>query len=210
MPIFRRTNFIITASGIVTLCKRLYSKPLLKLRMAPKLKLLISSGSKKKDPRYLHLSAARASHSHKVWDKVSPLTPHFLHSGLSSNPIKWRCLRRVLCSARRPVTPLDWFLLKDKSLILVPGQGPEINSQACLRVLSRSRQMARCWLMSQHLSLFLMSHLETPKAGSGPSCLRAEPSLASPSAISLPRTPACPGTQNSPTTCRAEISFNAS
>ena len=26
MPIFRRTNFIITASGIVTLCKRLYSK----------------------------------------------------------------------------------------------------------------------------------------------------------------------------------------
>ena len=27
MPIFRRTNFIITASGIVTLCKRLYSMP---------------------------------------------------------------------------------------------------------------------------------------------------------------------------------------
>jgi hypothetical protein len=27
MPIFRRTNFIITASGIVTLCKRLYYMP---------------------------------------------------------------------------------------------------------------------------------------------------------------------------------------
>ena len=27
MPIFRRTNCIITASGIVTLCKRLYSTP---------------------------------------------------------------------------------------------------------------------------------------------------------------------------------------
>ena len=27
MPIFRRTYFIITASGIVTLCKRLYSMP---------------------------------------------------------------------------------------------------------------------------------------------------------------------------------------
>jgi len=27
MPIFRMTNFIITASGIVTLCKRLYSMP---------------------------------------------------------------------------------------------------------------------------------------------------------------------------------------
>jgi len=27
MAIFRRTNYIITASGIVTLCKRLYSMP---------------------------------------------------------------------------------------------------------------------------------------------------------------------------------------
>ena len=27
MPMFRRTNCIITASGIVTLCKRLYSMP---------------------------------------------------------------------------------------------------------------------------------------------------------------------------------------
>ena len=27
MPIFRRTNCIITASGIVTLCKRLYGMP---------------------------------------------------------------------------------------------------------------------------------------------------------------------------------------
>ena len=27
MPIFRRTNCIITASGIVTVCKRLYSMP---------------------------------------------------------------------------------------------------------------------------------------------------------------------------------------
>jgi hypothetical protein len=28
MPIFKRTNCIITASGVVTLCKRLYSMPL--------------------------------------------------------------------------------------------------------------------------------------------------------------------------------------
>ena len=27
MPVFRRTNYIITASGIVTLCKRLYIMP---------------------------------------------------------------------------------------------------------------------------------------------------------------------------------------
>jgi hypothetical protein len=34
-----------------------------------------------------------------------------------------------------------------------------------------------------------------PKAGSGPTKSEAEPFLASPSAVSLPRTPACPGTQ---------------
>jgi hypothetical protein len=27
MPIFRRTNFILTASGIIALCKRLHSTP---------------------------------------------------------------------------------------------------------------------------------------------------------------------------------------
>jgi len=35
------------------------------------------------------------------------------------------------------------------------------------------------------------------------------PSLASSSAIKLPRIPACPGTQYIPTACRVEISFNA-
>jgi hypothetical protein len=146
-----------------------------KPQMAPKLILLTSSGSKKKDPRYLYLSEAKASHSHRMWAKVSSLAPHFLHSGLSSSPNKWRCLRRVLCLVRRPVTTLDWFLLKDRSLILVPGQGPEINSRACLGVLPRSHQLAQFWLISQRLSLFLISHLETPKAGLGPSNLRAIP-----------------------------------
>jgi hypothetical protein len=126
---------------------------LLKLQMAPQLILLISSGSKKKDPRYLCLSAAKASHSHRMWAGVYSLTPHFLHSGLSSSPNKWRCFRRVLCPVRRPVTALDWFLFKDRSLILVPEQGPEINSRVCLTVLPRSHQLARCWLISQRLSL---------------------------------------------------------
>jgi hypothetical protein len=128
---------------------------LLKLQMAPKLILLTSSGSKKKDHRYPYLGAAKASHSRRMWVEVSSLTPHFLHSGLSSSPNKWRCLRRVLCPVRRPVTTLDWFLLKDRSLILVPEQGPEINSRACLRVLPRSHQLAQCWLISQRLSLSL-------------------------------------------------------
>jgi hypothetical protein len=101
--------------------------------MVPRLTLLMSSGSKKKEPRCVCLSEAKASHWQRMWGEVSSSAPHFLHSGLSVSPIKWRCLLRVLCPVRRPVTTLDCILLKDRSLALVSGQGPEINSRACLR-----------------------------------------------------------------------------
>ena len=143
--------------------------------MAPRLMLLTSSGSKKKEPRYLCLSAAKTSHSQRMLAEVFSVTPRFLHNGLSSSPRRWRCLRRVLCPVRRPVTTLDWFPLKDRSLTLVLGQGPEISSRSCLTVLPRSCQLTHCWLINQRLSLFLMSLLETPKAGSGPRNPRAEP-----------------------------------
>jgi hypothetical protein len=42
-------------------------------------------------------------------------------------------LLRVLCPVRRPIT-LDCVLLKDKNIAVVPRQGPEISSQACLGV----------------------------------------------------------------------------
>jgi hypothetical protein len=60
--------------------------------------------------------------------------PHLLHNGLSDSPSRWRCLLRVLCPVRRPVTALDWVLLKDRNLALTPRLGPEINSEACLWV----------------------------------------------------------------------------
>jgi hypothetical protein len=63
--------------------------------------------------------------------RVSSSAPHFLHNGLSINPIKWRCLHRVLCPVMSPVTTLDFSLLKDKNLALVPRLGPDINSRAC-------------------------------------------------------------------------------
>jgi hypothetical protein len=63
--------------------------------------------------------------------------PHLLHNGLSDSPIRWRCLLRVLCPVRRPVTALDCVLLKDRNLALIPRQGPEISSRACLWVLPR-------------------------------------------------------------------------
>jgi hypothetical protein len=70
---------------------------LLKLQIAPKLILLISSGSKKKEPRCVCLSEAKASHSQRMWAEVSSSTTHLLHSGMSARRI-------VLC--RKPVTIL--------------------------------------------------------------------------------------------------------
>ena len=168
------------------------SVALLKFQMVPKLILLISSSSRKKELRCTCLSEAKASQSQRMWDKVFSFT---LHSGLTSSPSRWRCLLRVLCPVRRPVAALDWVLLKDKNLAFSPRLGPKINSQACLWVLTRSHHLAQCWLINQQLILFCTSRLETPRVGSGPVYPRKEPPLVSWSAILLPHTPACPGTQ---------------
>ena len=172
--------------------------------MAPKLILLISSGSKQKEPRYTCLSEAKASHSYRMWTEISSSTPHLLHSGLSDSPIRWRCLLRVLCPVRRRVTALDCVLLKDRNLALAPGQGPEVSSQAWLRMSPSPHHHIQYWLTNQRLILLCISCLETPKAASGPTNFRAQPSLASSSAISFPHTPACLGTQYSPAACQVD------
>ena len=154
----------------------------------------MSSGSKKKEPRYTCLSEARTSHSQRMWAEVSSSAPHLLHSGLSDSPVRWRCLLRVLCRVRRPLTALDCVLLKDRNLALAPRQGPEISSRACLWVSPRPRHHTQCWLTNQRLILLRISCLETCNAGSSPTHFRAEPPLVSSSAVSLPRTPACLGT----------------
>ena len=56
--------------------------PLLKFQVAPRLIFLISSGSKKKEPRCVCLLEANASHSHRMWLEVSSTVPHFLLVGL--------------------------------------------------------------------------------------------------------------------------------
>ena len=83
------------------------------------------------------LCVARAWHSHKTWAEVSSSAPHFLHKGLSVSPIMWRCLLKVLCLVRSPITTLDCVLLKDNSLVLAAVQWPKINSRACLWVPAR-------------------------------------------------------------------------
>ena len=123
--------------------------------------LLISSCSKIKASRYVCLSEARASHSQRMWAEVSSCTPNALHNGLSISLSRWRCLLRVLCPVRRPITTLDWVLLRDRNLASKPGQGPEINSRACLWVCPRSHQLVQCWLNNQWLNFVLMTRLET-------------------------------------------------
>jgi hypothetical protein len=126
---------------------------LLKHQMAARFWLLISSGSKKKEPKYAWLIEAKVSHRQKMWAEVSSSAPHFLHSGLSINPIKRRCLRRVLCLVRSPLTTLDCTLMRDKSPILVPRQGPKNSSQACRWESPRSHHRLWCWFPNQWLIL---------------------------------------------------------
>ena len=182
--------------------------PLLKFQMVPRLKLLMSSGSKKKKPIYTCLSENKVSQLQRMWAKVLSYNPHLLCKRLLVSPTKWICLLSVLYPVRRPTTNLDCVLLKDTNLVFAFGLGSEINSWACLWVLTRPRHLAKCWLSNQYFIFLLIFCLEPPKNGSGPTNVWTEPSLANLLAISFACTPACPGTQYSPTVCWVEISFN--
>jgi len=73
------------------------------------------------------VSKVKASHSHKTGAESSSSAPHILYYGLLFGPIICRCLLKVLCPVSRPVETLDCVLLKDSSLVLAVGLGPEIN-----------------------------------------------------------------------------------
>jgi hypothetical protein len=131
--------------------------PSAKFQMAPILSFLTSSGSKKKEPRYVCLSKAKASHSHKMWTEVSFSVPHFLQVVLLLSPIICKCLLNVLCPVSRPITILDCVLLKDNNRVPVATSGPQINSRACLCVLKGTRQDTRCCFPSSASSFFFYS-----------------------------------------------------
>jgi hypothetical protein len=122
--------------------------------MAPILSFLISAGSKKKEQRYICLSEAKPSH--KMWTEVSSLVPHFLQVGLLLNPIIYRSLLKVLCPVSRPVTTLDFVLLKDNNCALVARSGPEINSQAFLCVLQGPCHNTRFSHRAFHLPSYIL------------------------------------------------------
>jgi hypothetical protein len=135
--------------------------------MAPIPSTLMSSGSKKKEPRYVCLSEAKSSRSHKMWTEVSSSVPHFLQVGLLHSPIIYRCLLKVLCPVSRPITTLDCVLLKDSNRAPVARSGPQINSRACLCVLQGPCHNTRCYFSIQRFIFLLILCLETPKKSSG-------------------------------------------
>jgi hypothetical protein len=129
--------------------------------MSPIFSFLISSESKKKEPRYVYLSEAKTSHSHKMWTEVSSLVPHFLQMELLLRPITYKCLLKVLCPVRRSVTTLDCVLLKENNRALVARLGPEINSRASLCVLQGPLHNTKCWFSIQRFIFLLIFCLET-------------------------------------------------
>jgi hypothetical protein len=139
--------------------------PLPKFLMAPILSFMISSGSKKKEPRCARLSEAKASHSHKMWTEVTSSVPHYLQVGLLLSPATYTCLLKMLFPVRRPITTLHCVLLKDNNRALVASLGPEISSRACLCILQGPRYNTKCWLSIQRFIFLLMCCLEIPKKG---------------------------------------------
>jgi hypothetical protein len=135
----------------------------MKFQMAPTPSTLMSSGSKKREPRYVCLSGAKASHSHKIWTEDSSPVPHLLQMGILHSPIICRCLLKVLWPVSRPITTLDRVPLKDNNLDPVARLGPEINSRACLCVLQGPPHNARCYFSIQHFISLLTVRLETPR-----------------------------------------------
>jgi hypothetical protein len=59
----------------------------LKFQIANRLRLLAYSGSKKKEPKQVCLSVAKASHSHQTWAEVSFSAPPLPHKALLSAPL---------------------------------------------------------------------------------------------------------------------------
>jgi len=100
-------------------------------------------------------------------DWGSSSVPHFLQVGLLLSPIIYKCLRKVLCPVRGPITTLDCVILKDNNRILAARSGPEISSRACLCVLKGPRHNTRWWVSTHHYNFLLILCLETIKKGSG-------------------------------------------
>jgi hypothetical protein len=88
--------------------------------MAPILKALMSSGSKKKEPRHTCLSEAKSAHS----QRCGPRFHHLLHTSY--------VFSQVVSSSKEAINGPGLCLVKYNSRVLAVGLGSGINSRACL------------------------------------------------------------------------------
>jgi hypothetical protein len=139
-------------------------------------------------------------YTHKMWTEVSSSVSHFLQVGLLLSPIVYKCHLKVLCPVRRPMTILDCVLFKDNNWALVARSGPEIISSLSL---CTTRNTPQYQMLVFQPAFYLSSYIlpRDPQERLQSNNHWTVPSLASLSAISFPHTPACPGTQYSPTVC---------
>ena len=121
--------------------------------MAPILLFVTSSGSEKKEPIYACLSEAKALHSHTTWTEVSSSVTRLLQVGLLLNPNMYRFLLKVLCLVRRPVTTLDWVLLKNSNQVFVAGLGHQmlVIHLVCNLIIDTLPRVPKWWLRSYKL-----------------------------------------------------------
>jgi hypothetical protein len=131
--------------------------------------LLMSSGSKKKEPTYACLSEAKASQ--ECGQRFHPLLHTSYTMECLTAPLDENVSAGYYGPVRKSVTALDCILLKDRNLALTPRQGPKTNSHARLWVSPRPHHHTQSWLSNQRLIL-LISCLQTPKAGSSPTNFR--------------------------------------
>jgi len=54
--------------------------------MTPRIKQLMSSGSKREEPRCTCLSEAKAPHAQTMWAEFSSSAPHLLHKSILFSP----------------------------------------------------------------------------------------------------------------------------
>ena len=125
----------------------------------------------------------------------------------TDSPIRRRCLLRVLCPIRRPITALDCVLLKDRNLALAPSQGPKINSRACFWVSPRPCHHTQCWLTNLCLIFLLPSCLDSPRLAQVQQTLQQSHLLRACLQTHSLVPQHVQGPQYSPTTCQAELHY---
>ena len=97
-------------------------------------------------------------HTHtECGQRFHPLLHISYIKGLLVSPIKWRCLHRVLCLIRMPITTSDSVLLKNINLVFVERLGPKISFRACLWVLLRLHHITKCLLI--HTAFYLSFYI---------------------------------------------------